>query len=105
MTVRSSKGQPFDVTLSFPFADLTDRPVSLTRSGQRRTLDRAKELVRSPDAPSYVYVRGVRDGDTIMVGQVAADARPLRLGTIGPPSPARPRTRSKRHRIGERFKK
>jgi hypothetical protein len=68
--VRSSKGEPFDVTLSFPFADLADRPLSLTRGGKIRTLAAGLDLVRSPDAPSYVYIRGLRDGDTITVGQL-----------------------------------
>jgi hypothetical protein len=79
MTIRSSKREPFDLTLSFPFADLTDRPLTLTRQGKTRTLG-PQELVRSPDAPSYVYVRRVQDGDTIAVGQVPADAAPLPLG-------------------------
>jgi len=79
MTVRSTKREPFDVTLSFPFADLTDRPLTLTRQGQTRTLGQ-QDLVRSPDAPSYVYVRHVQDGDTLTVGRLSADAAPLPLG-------------------------
>lgn len=79
-TVRSRKPGTFDATVSFPFADLTDQPVAVTRGKALRRLEPGKDLVRSADAPSYVYVRGLRDGDTLSVGRVAADAPVLPLG-------------------------
>ncbi|MGA2066724.1 MAG: hypothetical protein ABSG86_17235 [Thermoguttaceae bacterium] len=88
-TVRSRRKDAFDLTLSFPFADLTDRPVSLARGKTVRPLEPGKDLVRSADAPSYIYVRGLQDGDTLSVGRVAGDAPVLPLGnpwTQRPPS-------------------
>jgi hypothetical protein len=78
-TVRSTREEPLDVTVSFPFWDLTDKPVALVRDGKSTVLG-DKALVRSPDAPSYVYVRGVNDGDTVVVGHVAADAPAMSIG-------------------------
>ena len=77
--MRSVKKQPFDVTLSFPFADITEKLVTLTRVGNARTLENEKDVMRWPDDPSYIYAKGVQDGDTITVGAVAKDAQPLRL--------------------------
>ena len=77
-TVRCVREGPLDVTVSFPFCDLTDKPVAVMRDGKRTVLE-DKRLVRSPDAPSYVYVRGVRDGDTVIVGRVASDAPALAI--------------------------
>ena len=68
--VQSQKRTPFDVTVSFPFADLTGKNVNLTRAGKVHQLENQKDLVRSPDAPSYVYIKGVQNGDRICVGTV-----------------------------------
>ena len=77
-TVRSSKPEPFDATLSFPFVDLADRPVSLTRGGKTRTLLAAgADLVRSPDAPSYVSIhRACQRAIWIAVGRTVNTLSP-----------------------------
>jgi hypothetical protein len=79
-TLRTRRREPLDVTVSFPFCDLTDKPVTLLREGKTIVLENGKQLVRSPDAPSYIYVRGVRGEDTLVVGQVAPDAPWLEIG-------------------------
>lgn len=92
-TVRSTQQEPFDVTVSFPFCDLTDKAVTIMRQGKHVLLENGKGVVRSPDAPSYVYIRGVRDGDTVHVGQGAAEAPVLPIGnpwTISPASEPQP---------------
>ena len=71
---------PMDLTLSFPFADLTGRTVVCVHGGTSRTLVDGNDLLRSADAPSYIYVRGVEDDDVLTVGQVAADAPVLEIG-------------------------
>jgi hypothetical protein len=88
-TVRSTRPDSFDVTLSCPFWDLTDRPVALVRQGKQHPLVADRDLVRSPSAPSFVYVRGIKDGDTVLVGTVAETAPVLPIDnpwTIGPPT-------------------
>ena len=82
-TVRSRRPGAFDATVSFPFADLTDQPVTVTRGKAVRPLAPGKDLLRSPDAPSYVYVRGLEDGDMLSVGRLAADAPSCPWATRG----------------------
>ena len=78
--VRTRHAGPMDLTLSFPFADLTGRTVACSHKGSSRTLVEGKDLRRSADAPSYIYVRGVENDDVLTVGQVAADAPVLEIG-------------------------
>jgi len=88
-TIRSTRQRPMDVTVSFPFADLTEKPVTLLRHGAARTLESGKDLVRWPDAPSYVYIRGVQDGDTMTIGAVPPETPVLRIDdpwVLRPPS-------------------
>jgi hypothetical protein len=66
--------------------DAGETPAPQSKAGEATSarllgrLEPGKDLVRSADAPSYVYVRGLRDGDTLSVGRVAADAPVLPLG-------------------------
>ena len=71
-TVRTTRPEPIDVTVSFPYSDLTGRPVALGAAEKAQPLA-GDDLRRSPDSPSYVYVRHVRDGDTVTVGRVPAE--------------------------------
>lgn len=73
----STLGHPFDISLSFPFVNIARMPVAVMRGGQRRELRTGEELRFPPQSPSSVYVRGLQDGDVVVVGTVAANAAVL----------------------------
>ena len=84
---------PFDASVSFPFVDIGDKPVSIVRGGQRRTLSAPEEFERPFNSPSSVYVRGLRDGDVVVVGNVPAGAQVLDTPMVLPYQPLNDRDR------------
>ncbi len=71
--VVSGRPTPFDIALSYPQVNLAGKKVALQRGGAR--LD--AEVVRPPQAPASLYIRGVCNGDTVLVGEPKGDASPL----------------------------
>ena len=69
----SSLGTSFDVSLSYPFVDISGLPVSLVRSGQTNLLT-GLNIVRPTQSPSSLYLRALRDGDILLVGTVPDSA-------------------------------
>jgi hypothetical protein len=70
--VASERKTPFDLAVSYPQVNLAAKQVIVLRGGQRFVAD----VHRPPQAPASLYVRGLRDGDTLIVGEPKADAPP-----------------------------
>jgi hypothetical protein len=69
----SGRQEPFDIALSYPQVNLAGKKVVVQRGGERLDAD----VRRPPQAPASLYIRGLRDGDTVVVGEPKAGAPPL----------------------------
>ena len=68
--VVSERKTPFDIALSYPQVNIAGKKVVVQRGKNRLEA----EVRRPPQAPASLYIRGLRDGDTIIVGEPKADA-------------------------------
>ncbi len=73
--VASERQAPFDIALSYPQVNLAGKKVVVQRGGERLEGD----VRRPPQAPASLYIRGLRDGDTVLVGEPKAGAPPLAI--------------------------
>ena len=71
--VVSALSQPFDVSFSYPFVDISSLTIRRLRNGQTETLG-AGEVVKPPQSPSSLYLSQLRDGDVVTIGAVPATA-------------------------------
>ncbi len=71
----------FDLSLTVPYVDISARPVTLIRDGQTLPLTAGRDFTRPPQALWSLYLRGVRNGDRVIIG--APDEK-------GPVLPSRP---------------
>lgn len=61
---------PISATITFPFADLSRQSVALRHGSiTQQMLAEGANLTREPDACWSILVRGLRDGDTVVVGK------------------------------------
>jgi hypothetical protein len=81
--VASGHKKTFDIALSYPQANLAAKEVAVLRGGARLEAS----VRRPPHAPASLYIRSLRDGDTVLVGEPKAGAAPTataRLPEQGP---------------------
>jgi hypothetical protein len=71
---------PFELSFSYPFVDVSRLTVKRIRAGQTHTLG-SDELVRPVQSPSSLYLRQLRNGDTVTIGTLAADTPIIPLAT------------------------
>ena len=71
--VISSLTAPFDVSFSYPFVDISQLPVTLTRNGQSQALG-SGSVTRPNQSPSSLYLSKLQAGDLITIGNVPASA-------------------------------
>ncbi|MBI5684748.1 MAG: hypothetical protein HZC54_06680 [Verrucomicrobia bacterium] len=76
--VASERKKPFDIALSYPQVNLAAKKVVVQRGSERLDGD----VRRPPQAPASLYIRGLRDGDTVVVGEPKADAPPLAIARL-----------------------
>ena len=65
----SSLPGPFDVSVSYPFVNISQLPVTRLRNGQTQTLGSAN-VIRPAQSPSSLYLSQMQDGDSITIGTV-----------------------------------
>jgi len=68
--VKSKLKEPFDVSITFPFYNITDKTVKIARGDTRMELVRSEGYKTPPTSPSSLYVMGVLDEDMVIVGDV-----------------------------------
>ena len=73
--IASGRQTPFDIALSYPQVNLAGKKVIVQRGGARLDAD----VLRPPQAPASLYIRGLCDGDMVVVGEPKADAPPLAI--------------------------
>jgi hypothetical protein len=67
--ISSAVNTPICANITFPYADLSLKPVAVRRGNvQQRVLRPGAELARDPRALWSLHVSGLRDGDTVIVG-------------------------------------
>jgi hypothetical protein len=81
-TLRSQSNR-FDVSVTFPYADLSRKPVFRLRAGQLTALQQGTDFLRPAQALWSLYLKELNHGDRIIVGESAKDSPPL-------PAPALP---------------
>jgi len=81
----------FDISLSYPFVDISRLSVRVLRDGVTRSLG-SDEVTRPAHAPSSLYIKQLRAGDRVTVGNLASgipiipiDALRTYSDTNGPP--------------------
>ncbi|MCX6908679.1 MAG: hypothetical protein NTY01_11625, partial [Verrucomicrobia bacterium] len=70
--VVSERKGPFDIALSYPQVNLAEKTVVVQRGKDQFKAD----VRRPPQAPASLYIRDLRDGDTVTVGEPSAVAPP-----------------------------
>ena len=70
--VSSLPGQ-FDVSVSYPFVNISQLLVTRLRNGQIQTLGNP-DVIRPPQSPSSLYLSQLQNGDVITIGTVPAIA-------------------------------
>jgi hypothetical protein len=76
--VTSDRKTPFDIALSYPQVNIAGKAVAVQRGKTRLEGD----VRRPPQAPASLYIRDLRDGDTIIVGEPKPDAPPLAVALL-----------------------
>lgn len=76
--IASERKTPFDLALSYPQVNLAGKQVVVQRGDARLDGD----VRRPPQAPASLYIRGLRDGDRVIVGEPKADAPPLAIARL-----------------------
>jgi len=68
--VKSKLKEPFDVSITFPFYNITQKPVKIVRGDTQIELVKGEGYKLYATSPSSVYVMNVQDGDIVVVGDV-----------------------------------
>ncbi len=90
-TVRAS-APTFDLSLTEPYMDLSDKPVAILRARKRIELKPGSDLIRPRQALWSVYLKNLEPNDRVMVGEpdegaaVLPSAPPLAQTTDAPQS-------------------
>ena len=71
----------FDVSLSYPYVDIARLPARIARDGRTRELTDG-EVRRPEQSPSSLYLRKLRHGDVVRVGDLPTEARPLEIAAL-----------------------
>ena len=66
----------FDLSLTVPYVDLSDKPVAILRQGNRIPLKPGEDFVRPAQALWSLYLRNIEPDDRVIVGQ-PDDSGPL----------------------------
>jgi hypothetical protein len=66
----SRRTQPFDVSFSYPFVNISSLPVTRVRNGT--TNDVSDQIRRPVQSPSSLYLPQLQDGDIVMIGTAPA---------------------------------
>ncbi len=74
--VQSSR-ETFDLALTVPYVDISQKPVAMVRGGQKKALHAGTDFRRPPQALWSLYVKNVHGGDRIVVGAPDENARAL----------------------------
>ncbi len=74
--VRSSLDTPFNVSITCPYVDLSEKPVVLVRNGEKSKLTEGVGFTRQSQAVWDLIVNHVENGDTIIVGN-PSDKAPI----------------------------
>ncbi|MGC8887549.1 MAG: hypothetical protein ACP5MG_10370 [Verrucomicrobiia bacterium] len=72
-TVHSER-DVFDVSLTSPYSDISQKSVSIFRNGKKIALNPGSDFTRPPQALWSLYVKNIRNGDRIIVGDVDENA-------------------------------
>ena len=66
-TLRSLRPQ-FDLSLTVPYVDLSDRPVAVVRDGKTISLQPGQDVIRPPQALWSLTLKGLRPDDRVVIG-------------------------------------
>jgi len=80
LAVESKLKEPFDASITFPFYDISAKPVFIIRGGKRRKLTQPTEYYSPKNDPESLYVRNLRSGDVVIIGDVPQDSPVLNIG-------------------------
>ena len=89
--VASDRKTPFDIALSYPQVNLAGKQVVVQRGSTRLDAD----VRRPPQAPASLYIRNLRDGDAVIIGEPKADAPPLVVARLMEQEPSTKAVRDK----------
>ncbi len=67
-TVLADKRQ-FDVSLTVPYVDLSEKPVSILRDGHRLQLQPGRDFIRPAQALWSLYLKNIKPNDHIIIGE------------------------------------
>ncbi|MHB0999199.1 MAG: hypothetical protein ACYC27_08130 [Armatimonadota bacterium] len=79
-----SKRSGFDLSLTTPYVDINDKPVYLVRNGKKSLLNPGVDYIRPSQASWSLMIKGLNDGDKIIVGS------PDENSPVLPSKPANP---------------
>lgn len=68
--VKSKLKEPFDVSITMPLLNLSEKTVKIVRAGAQTELVKGEGYKFRTINPSCLYVYGMQDGDVIVVGDV-----------------------------------
>lgn len=91
--VLEGASNPFDLSLTVPYVDLSKKSVVRHPGGQALTLEPGRDFRRPLQAPWSLYLRSLNNGDRVVVGQpneaspVLPSATPLALESGRTPAP------------------
>jgi hypothetical protein len=77
-----SQTNGIDVSVTFPYADLSAKPVFLLRDGKRLLLEQEKDFTRPPQALWSLYLKSLNNGDRVIVGESAKDSPPIQIAEL-----------------------
>jgi hypothetical protein len=72
--IRSTLTTPFNVSITCPYVDLSEKPVTIMRNGKKIKLREGKGFLRQSQAVWDLIVNKVRNGDTVIVGTPSQNA-------------------------------
>ncbi|MCX7827178.1 MAG: hypothetical protein N2689_16735, partial [Verrucomicrobiae bacterium] len=75
----SERKKPFDIALSYPQVNLAGKRVRVERGGKRSDWT---DVTRPPHAPASLYIRGLCNGDMVIVGDPRLEAPPLEMARL-----------------------
>jgi hypothetical protein len=72
-TVRAATAK-FDLSLTVPYVDISEKPVAIIRDGKRRELRPGDDSLRPPQALWSLYLKNVEPNDRVEIGQITESA-------------------------------
>ena len=68
--VITSEKPQFDLSLTVPYCDISRKLVSIVRGGKKIALKAGEDFTRQPQALWSLYLKNIKSGDKIIVGEV-----------------------------------